>query len=861
MSPAEPPNAAPKWDGSAAWTVIVVGLSLVAILVEAVTHLCAGMIFDPLPNAGYYLAYLLAALSPLLAQSVLYEARGGFLRRWFSEQRLLAVATALSLLSFLVAVTACFMLGPVLIFGAVGVLIGIGLIILAPVFLAFLSFGQFLRLRARWREMGYPKVPRLRAVVPALLLAGATLGWVVARPLAVGALIATATDAASSPEQQTRAVDGLRRLKGEDAVLARAYGSRLPYFEALGYEVMHGEASWQYYNWPGWDANWWQSDEKAREAKRLYFLITGRSFATGRVPWTVRHQRPAQWINDMAAQETGGTRVGRKVPDLSLASSEVEGVLDNETATAEYDWTLVFKNDNPRDPAEARAEILLPPGGVVHKVSLWINGEERPAAFGATAQVRKAYQEVAVVQRRDPLLVTMPAPGKVLAQCFPVPAGKTMQIRLGITAPLVGQDAWPTRTVFTPPAFGQINFEQPRSLRHRFTLRTPGPADGIWEAGQGWKVQSEGRAAVLEAALPPAGIFAPPRLMARETLPRVYRDRPQPLDAVVVVDTGAVMGRAFGGRERKALADALAKWPGGSRVRLHDARSADQATPPLDPVRDRGRILSWLAARRYVGGVDAVPALMTAIRTAGTDSLGGQRRGAVVYLHGPAPESVSDPTPLVEAMKARGEGAPLVLTLQAVTQAPDAIGERLASLPRARVRSVASFDGDLAATLEGAVPAVADPENILVPRLLHLYEGTERRGSQAGVRWSRIGAARRAVDAWYRHSNFGPEAWKASKAAANARLVTPLSGAVVLETQEQYEQHGLDDGTKKKSQKAAKNAAEGEESEPLPTVEEAGETTTAIPEPGTLILMVTAGGLTLAGTGLRRLRRRGRPGR
>ena len=43
---------------------------------------------------------------------------------------------------------------------------------------------------------------------------------------------------------------------------------------------------------------------------------------------------------------------------------------------------------------EARAELALPPGGVVSRVTLWIDGVEREAAFAGRDATRRAYERV-----------------------------------------------------------------------------------------------------------------------------------------------------------------------------------------------------------------------------------------------------------------------------------------------------------------------------------------------------------------------------------------------------------------------------------------------------------------------------------
>src|SRR5690606_16178259 len=122
-------------------------------------------------------------------------------------------------------------------------------------------------------------------------------------------------------------------------------------------------------------------------------------------------------------------------------------------------------------PAEARARLLLPLGGVVSRVTLWVNGEEREAAFAGRAQARRAYESVAIAQRRDPLLVNTAGPGRVLAQAFPVPSGGgTLKARLGITVPLGLPSADSARLAL--PRILDANFQVGPDLRHAVLLRS-----------------------------------------------------------------------------------------------------------------------------------------------------------------------------------------------------------------------------------------------------------------------------------------------------------------------------------------------------------------------------------------------------
>lgn len=116
---------------------------------------------------------------------------------------------------------------------------------------------------------------------------------------------------------------------------------------------------------------------------------------------------------------------------------------------------MVLQNDTARQQ-EGRAQIALPPGAVVSRLTLWIDGEEREAAFGTRAQTRQAYEKV-VRRRQDPVLVTTAGQDRVMVQMFPIPpnAGE-MKIRLGITVPLRISDGKLARLQL--PAFRERNF-------------------------------------------------------------------------------------------------------------------------------------------------------------------------------------------------------------------------------------------------------------------------------------------------------------------------------------------------------------------------------------------------------------------
>src|SRR5262249_32673651 len=169
-------------------------------------------------------------------------------------------------------------------------------------------------------------------------------------------------------------------------------------------------------------------------------------------------------------EDHGTARVGGQVEGVSLASSRIDGSISADDAVAYLEWTVEVRNTAPI-AREARLQLALPPDAVVSRATLWVNGEEREAAYGGRGEVRAAYQRVAVQQRRDPLLVTTKGADRVLAQAFPVPAGGgTIKFKIGITTPLEMVDASYAR--LTLPAMIEHNFTVAPDMRHSVWLES-----------------------------------------------------------------------------------------------------------------------------------------------------------------------------------------------------------------------------------------------------------------------------------------------------------------------------------------------------------------------------------------------------
>ncbi len=224
----------------------------------------------------------------------------------------------------------------------------------------------------------------------------------------------------------------------------------------------------------GWGWNLGGRPPDVDAARRIYYQVTGHPFNAVAPPQS-RYQSARWGFIDEWEWDSGhgGTKVAGRIKGLSLQQSRQDALMDPEAGWSYVEWILEFKNTS-RMAREARAQIALPPGGVVSRLTLWVNGEEREAAFAGTAKTRKAYTDVAVVQRRDPVLVTSAGRDRVLMQYFPVPRdGGTMKVRIGITSPwsLPSADSAALRL----PSFLERNFSLPEGVRHSVWLESRQP--------------------------------------------------------------------------------------------------------------------------------------------------------------------------------------------------------------------------------------------------------------------------------------------------------------------------------------------------------------------------------------------------
>jgi hypothetical protein len=550
-----------------------------------------------------------------------------------------------------------------------------------------------------------------------------------------------------------------------------------------------------------------------REALRsLYFRVTGSSFSDVPPPPGVIQMREGfRMVEDERFEsfawdeDRGGSEVGARIRGLSMQSSRMDWHVDADSALAHGEWTLEFHNRH-RNAQEARCQMLLPPGACVSRLMLWIDGEPREAAFGARSQVTQAYRQTVVVDRRDPVLVNMAGPDRVLAQCFPVPPGGSMKIRLGITAPL---DAQAPAALFMP-LIVERNFSIHEGTRHAVWVQSPqtlevaeSEKDAAATQNGVWTWQAE--VPQVEMAKLSFGLKQPPlpkvwttdKLAGSEPPIVVVERSPAPKAAArpvfVIVDASAGLQK-----HAAVIRGALQKLAAQVPVTIWASTDGDAVEVPVSEIEGR------LQNANFAGGRDAVPAFKAALQRL----RGSTAPATIIWLHGPQPADLSRKE-VIKQLLERGSTPPQIHALELEHGRNKLLEELYDAAPVfGGLRWTGGGADELAATLQKIHDGPAT--------ITHVSRSATPPADGKEV-WDQLArlAVFREVMAVFQGRDRVPE--DQAKKAAQHQLVTPYSGAVVLENKQQYDRAGL---------------------KPV----DAGSTpqipTSAAPEPSSLVLLV-----------------------
>jgi hypothetical protein len=769
--------------------ILGVALPLIALILELTTGMCAAVFFDPLPTLGHV---VLVAMVPL-ANGLVWQASRAQRSdrvRWLASLNAVAVG---------VAIYYAVLYLPLMIPGLFAMIFwGWGLLPWSPL----ISLVGALLLRRHLRRLAEGSdTPRLSAGWKGVV---AALGLLLLLGLPDWAT-RVGLDLAASPEPATRrrGLTILRSIGNEESMLRSCYGRtrNAANMDVIGLVLTGGR------------------DVPPDTARKIYYRVKGRPFNAVPPP-RVRTARGAfaeledwTWDVDQAGQAVGG-----RIKGLYLHSSRLDAVVDASAAWSYTEWILEFENTGSRQ-REARAQMMLPPGGVVSRLTLWVNGEEREAAFAGRAHTRQAYENI-VRQRRDPVLVSTAGPDRVLVQCFPVPPdGGVMKIRVGITAPLLLPDA--ESGVFLWPRLVERNFSIPEDLRHTAWLEAKNARAVTCEALRAETVKAGIQAARGE--LPDADLASEAsqvrlernggplffwtrdsRTLGDDIVEQglLWTNLPPASRVVFAVDGSAGMTDQLGVvveaiRRLPAEVEAAVVLAGDELVQWGAERRAGESPTHAE-------LASEVARVRCVGGQDNLPALVRA-----WDLASESPAGVVVWVHGVQPAELSSSDALRQRQERRPNG-PRIHAVQTLP-GPNKLVEALDGLAGVR-----------------AVPRLGGLEEDLLALLARLTKGTRfieivrQRRAADGLRLEEPGRTAPHIArlwAWDEIERLRTKRQTdaAVRLAGDFQLVTPVSGAVVLESQAQFDAAGLT---------------------PVDS-----QTVPSIPEPGTLSLLILGGAM------------------
>jgi hypothetical protein len=770
-------DAAPRKKPGMVLCFTGVVLPVIVLAIEAWSGMCAGEFFDPLPT-GWHI--LLVALVPAANLYLWLQLR----QDEFEYRRLHGLANGFT---FVISGIYTILFAPLLPLAVFALLLaGLGILPMAPLlaFTASFYFARYLR-RAMAEQQARqnrfceaPSPPRLRGLVTGLACAGLAIG------LAEGHRTITyfgmEMAASADPAQSLRGIRLLRAV-GHEPTMQAAGQSRSREFGPIFGSLFD-----------------WGPPGEIGAAPMIFYRVTGKPIESikpgsrGRVAAAVRD------LSRLDPDRTGEMmerfdRWDWAPEHLSLATSQMDGTLDPDAALGYLEWTMVFKN-TATGQQEAVSQIQLPPGGVVSRLTLWVNGEEREAAFAGIGKVQAAYDAV-VRTRRDPVLVQSLGQDRISVRCFPVPPNGEMKIRFGVTAPMqfeAGNEVW-----MRLPHFIERNFTVRRETQHAVWFEAKQALES--STGSLKPEHPSEKLFAVRGALPHAELAKDfPAIRAHRTAAiteawtrnphspsgEIIRQRIEPQATTAPQRTVFVLDGSMGMSDYAApLAEALARLPERGEFAIVAASDEVIELEPMQPasaanLRDAAKQVRDFS---FTGGQNNWPALARA-----WDLASQQPDSAIVWIHEPAPLRFDGGASLLQRWHRR-PGGPRLFDVQ-TRKGTNSIGEEIGAV--SAVKTIARLGGlgpELTRMFEhwrnGDQRFAVTREKLLARSFTAPAEAKETSAHLARL-W--------AFSEVTRLAGIPSSSEQARQLAATYQLVTPLTGAVVLETAAQYERAGLE---------------------------------------------------------------------
>ncbi len=762
-----PNNLIKKGMGKVPWVLIFLGGILIPFItlgIEATSHFCAGVFFDPIPTPLHIALVSIVPLSNLLLwlsitkQNIDHKSILGWMN-----------GIAIGVSSFY---TVLYL--PILPIAFIAIAyIGMGLLPLAPLLALLSAIWCRIYLRRLTKSTDKPKIPGLWYGI----VAGIAMLMIVEVPATI-TRVGMDMAVSDSPKTQLKGVKLLRSFGDDDLMLRLCYQRSGRATDIISFIMNSGDTI------------------RPDQARKIYYRVKGIPFNS--VPPSVL-SGSNRWeaFRFMEFDDgQGGESVAGVVKGLSLASSRIDSSIDSDAALAYTEWTMEFENKS-RLQREARAQIALPPGGVVSRLSLWINGEEREAAFAGRKKVREAYQKV-VRRRRDPVLVTTSGPDRVIMQCFPVPPGGTMKVRIGVTSPLTISNI--EEGALRLPRFIERNFKILDGFNHSLWMESKTPLSSNIKA-----LVNENPENNLYAI---RGHIDDQLLKSSKSLITTTRDKdtkvawtPDPgsqssyaikqiLEEWQLPEIGTVVLLLDGSQKindyKVQIANALKSFPVNIKLSLVVASDESQEFGTFiqrGPDQSFDVLQNKIDKITFVGGQDNVPSLIKA-----WDIASSNQNSIVIWIHGTQPIILKSLEELKQKWDRRPNG-PIIYEIQ-TDHGPNRIIEELdgiyglKSIPR-----LTNLEGDLKKLFKRLEPGSTEFKFARTRVSLSSVQG-QFNSKKTSSHLLRLWAHDKILKLYREEKKRNLD--EAIQLAANYQLVTPVSGAVVLETAQQYKDEGLE---------------------------------------------------------------------
>ncbi len=741
-------------------------LPLAALLMELFTNICSSTFFNPIPTVWHILLIVSVPVSVIIIGWILRTNRVNYspVIPWLNGT--MVGITALYTLRFL----------PLTVFAFFGILFyGIGLLALAP-HLALVA-AIFCRIDGKRAAVKHLE-PGKRRKDNVFYWSGIILAIVLLVALDLPVTFTRIGIQMTGSDLQSTRLKGIQWLRnfGNREFLLRCCYVRPGVSDLFG--IFFTPAS-------------------PDQARDIYYRVTGVPFNSLSRPKFL--ERDHGFFDDEDFDwDQGGDSVSQKVKGLSLAGSRIDGSLDPAAVLGYLEWTMVFQNDDLNFNREARAQIALPPGAVVSRVTLWVNGEEREAAFAGRATTKDAYKKV-VHRVQDPVLVTTAGSDRIMIQCFPVPRNHgEMKIRLGISVPMYLNGR--RNALLRLPYFVERNFGISPKIGHSVWIEAKTPLEinlkGIQPEHPAANVYTVkgliSNEQLEDKAIIRASRFGSDTLAWTEDtldpkLPlivqRITEQQMNPANRVILVIDGSKSLSKY----KKTIVRLLPKLPHHMELKVliaSDEVLDISGSKPAKASSDYSFIEDKILAHHFEGGQDNIPALVAAMDMAGTEN------SVIIWIHGPQPVILSSPENLAQYWE-RYLNPPLLYDLQ-TDNGPNIIQEKLT--PVGQVISVPrlySFSQDLSLLF-----GQWNHKQLSIIRecsyVKERFPAIQKTSNHLGRLWAHDQVSRLLDQSAKYPMDNAKIHHQAINLAVMHQIVTPVSGAVVLENQSQYKEAGLE---------------------------------------------------------------------